>query len=129
MVVLIAYSSSFGSTREIASRIASQIGKAGNEVECLPVDQIQQLNNYDPVLIGSAIHGQKWLPEGTEFVHKHREALASRSVWAFSVGMPEGMPKMLRTKAVKAEENHIIDSLSKDIHIRGHKLFSGVMLP
>jgi menaquinone-dependent protoporphyrinogen oxidase len=128
MVVLIAYASSAGSTQEIASRIASQLEKAGNEVECLPVNEVHQLSeHYDPVLIGSAIHSQSWLPEATDFVHKYREALASRSVWVFSAGMWEGLPKMVRAKWGKAEEKRIIEGLSKDIDFRGHKLFAGSM--
>ncbi|MBP7594298.1 MAG: flavodoxin domain-containing protein, partial [Candidatus Microthrix sp.] len=76
MTVLVGYASAYGSTKGIASRVGEHLRAAGFEVDVHPVDEIDAVNAYEAVIIGSAIHNQKWLPSGDEFMRAHAEALA-----------------------------------------------------
>lgn len=90
--VLIAFASRFGSTREIASVIGAVLEMRGFWVDVLPVDDIERLEGYDAVLIGSAVREQHWLPEAILFVQSHREALSHVPVVYFAVGMTMADP-------------------------------------
>lgn len=49
MAVLVAYASAFGSTREIAERIAARMGRAMVDVECRQVDDIEAASGEMPL--------------------------------------------------------------------------------
>ena len=66
MQILVGYTSSHGSTAEIAHRIAGALQRADWAVEVLAVREIADPGAYDAVVLGSAIHNQEWLPEATE---------------------------------------------------------------
>ncbi len=53
MRMLIGYASRFGSTRDIANRIADAIRKDGSDVDVRSVDEISDLDHYDAVVVGS----------------------------------------------------------------------------
>ncbi|KAH0556191.1 hypothetical protein GP486_005879 [Trichoglossum hirsutum] len=127
MKILVAYASAQGSTKEIAERIATRIRSSVGEAVCQPVDNIEQVNGYDAVVIGSAIHNGKWLPEASDFIHRDSEALVKQPLWAFSVGMADAFPRLFRKRAAALEETQMADAISHDIIPKSHKLFSGVL--
>lgn len=126
MIVLVAYASALGSTREIAQRVASRLRPALGEVQCRSVEEIGPVSGYDAVIIGSAIHNQAWLPPARLFLSRHASELAGRPVWAFSVGMAEALPKPFRRRGAAIQENRLAKMVVRQIPLRGHRLFSGV---
>ena len=84
--VLIGYASRFGSTRDIANRIADAIRKDGSEVDVRSVDEISDLDHYDAVVFGSGVYDGSWTAEATELMRRHAVVLAHKPVWLFSVG-------------------------------------------
>ncbi len=128
MIVLVGYASEHGSTRDIAHRIATMLDKAGNRVETQPLDRVRDVDRYDAVVLGSAIHDQQWLPPATRFVRRNRDVLAGLPVWLFSVGMPGALPRPLRRFAMK-EKQKVITNFRDIINPRDHRLFSGVVVP
>jgi menaquinone-dependent protoporphyrinogen oxidase len=126
MRILAGYASSHGSTAEIAHRIAGALQRADWAVDVLPVREIADPGAYDAVVLGSAIHNQAWLPEATEFVHRHQDVLRGRPVWLFSVGMSAGVPRWLRKPARTAQDRRLAEALRDVVRPRGHRLFSGV---
>jgi menaquinone-dependent protoporphyrinogen oxidase len=64
--VLIGYASRFGSTRDIANRIASAVRTDGNDVHVRSVDEIADLDPYDAVVFGSGVYDGSWTAEATE---------------------------------------------------------------
>jgi menaquinone-dependent protoporphyrinogen oxidase len=128
MTVLIGYASAHGSTREIAERIGARLSELGCPANVVSLDSSVDPAAYPAVVIGSAIHGQRWLPVAEDFVRAHRDALADRSLWAFSVGMPAALRGPWRRVAGK-EEGVVLDALALPESLRGHRLLSGVVAP
>jgi menaquinone-dependent protoporphyrinogen oxidase len=126
MHVLVTYATAEGSTAGVAERIASRLSERGHEAEMHPVDQVDGVDPYDAVVIGSAVHDQAWLPAALAFVHNHATALAQRPVWVFSVGMVDAFPRPLR-RGADAEEAKILDAMGDDLSPTGDHIFSGVV--
>ena len=126
MRTLVAYASADGSTAEIARRIAQRLRERGHDASDQPVRSAGSLNGVDAIVLGSAIHGRRWLDDATSFVNTHRQAVHNRPFWTFSVGMPDALPRAVR-KIARTEEDAIIDQL--DLRPSGHRLFSGVVKP
>ena len=124
---LVAYASADGSTKGIAERIATRLTVRGHHVVVSPVDRCHDVDSFDAVVVGSAVHGRQWLEEASDFVNAHRGELSERPLWAFSVGMPDALPRVLRGMA-RTEEAAIAAHL-ESLHPRGHHLFSGVVDP
>lgn len=129
MRILVGYASAHGSTAEIARRIAGALQHSNWAVDVVAVQEIADPGTYDAVVLGSAIHGQAWLPEATEFVHRHQDALRARPVWLFSVGMSAGLPRWLRKPGRAAQDRRIAQALRDLVRPRGHHLFSGTAWP
>ena len=127
MRVLVVYASADGSTAEIGRRIAQHLRERGHDVSDQPVGSAASFHGVDAVVLGSAVHSRQWLGEATKFVNTNRQTLHNRPFWIFSVGMPDALPKAVRTIA-RTEKNGIIDQLG-DLRPRGHRLFSGVVKP
>ena len=85
-MILVAYASKHGATREIAERIAETLTAAGHEAEAKPVRDARDLDGYDAVVIGSAAYLGHWLKEAVEFVRRNQAILTDRPVWLFSSG-------------------------------------------
>ena len=76
MRVLIGYASRFGSTRDIAMRIADTIRTHGNEVDVRSVEEISDCDPYDAVVFGSGVYDGSWTAEATALMRRHAAALA-----------------------------------------------------
>ena len=126
MTVLVAYASALGSTREIAQHVASRMAVDLGEVECRSVEEVESVSGYEAVVIGSAIHNQAWLPPALEFLTQHAPELAKRPVWAFSVGMSDGLPKLFRERGAALQQQRLEETQFQEVQLRGHTVFSGV---
>src|SRR5690606_13784617 len=67
MRVLIAVASRHGSTYEIAEVIAAEVRAAGDVVDLRAAEDVDSLESYDAVVLGSAVYMGKWLPEARQF--------------------------------------------------------------
>ncbi|MBN2004171.1 MAG: flavodoxin [Anaerolineae bacterium] len=83
--ILIAYATYAGSTQDVAVEIGKVLGERGHAVDVIPVVENPQVDDYQFVLIGSAVHGSKWLAETLEFVEANQTALKRAPVSLFSV--------------------------------------------
>lgn len=128
MKVLVAYATAHGSTREIAEHIAARLRDGSAHVECRAVTDVGRIDQYDAVVIGSAIHSQAWLPEARAFAHRHVATLAMRPVWLFSVGMPGAIPRPFQRWAT-LEGPKVLAEVAPGIGPRGEHLFTGVARP
>lgn len=84
--ILVTYATRFGSTGEIANRIANILRETGLEVEVLPVQQVKELDAYRAVVLGSAVRMGKPLEEAIEFARKHSDEMAQKPVAYFISG-------------------------------------------
>ncbi len=74
-----------GSTLEVAQAIADVLAQRGFSVEVRPVDDIEHLEGYQAVMVGSPIRFQHWLPEARHFVQTHRDELRQLPVVYFAL--------------------------------------------
>ena len=132
MTVLVAYATSRGSTQGIAERIVAGLERGGVAAEAGSVSDRPDVSAYDAVVLGSAVHGGKWLPAGSQFGRANSVLLAQRPVWLFSVstvGDEEGMfpSRISRRLAAMRKETPEIAALRTALHAREHRNFAGVI--
>lgn len=128
MEILVGYATAHGSTREIAERIAVVLRQSGIVAELRPLQAVGDLDRFDGLVLGSAVHNQKWLPEALQFIERQRGQFGRRPVWLFSVGIPAALPRAFRSMAM-GEGPKIIAPFRAAMNFRGHQLFSGVIQP
>jgi len=83
--VLIAYATYAGSTVEVAAALGETLGARGFAVDVKPIQDKPPIDDYQAVLIGSAIHHGNWLPEAIDFVKANQAALKRVPVALFCV--------------------------------------------
>ena len=132
MVVLVAYATDHGSTRGVADRIAGRLQLRGVRAEACAVADVLQVSRYEAVVLGSAIHGGKWLPEARQFADRNAALLRERPVWLFSVStlgdeesmFPPGVADRLRAWRKETPE---LAEMRRLLHPREHRNFAGAI--
>ena len=118
MKVLVAVASRHGSTREIGDAVAEVLRTAGFEVDVQDPDDVESVEPYDAVLLGSSVYVGRWAASARALVDRCAWALSKRPVWLFSSG-PVGTPL---APAADAEE---LSGIMTRIRARGHRTFPG----
>ena len=132
MAVLVAYATCHGSTRGVAERIASRLALSGAEPDVRTVQDVHDVSVYEAVVLGSPIHGGKWLPEATEFLSRHGPELSSRMLWLFSVstvGDEEAMfpPRVARRMRNMRREPPELLEFRQVLNTIEHRNFAGAV--
>ncbi len=83
--ILVTYASKAGSTAEVGKAIAQSLTQRGAQVDLLPVGKVATLENYDQIVLGSAIRAAHWLPEALNFLKKNQPVLAQKPTSFFTV--------------------------------------------
>lgn len=91
MTVLVAYASKHGATAEIAEAIADELRATGVDAECREAGDVDRLDRYDAVVLGSAVYMRRWRGGAKRFLRRHAPALERMPFWVFSSG-PVGEP-------------------------------------
>jgi menaquinone-dependent protoporphyrinogen oxidase len=125
--VLISAASKHGSTTEIARVIANTLITKHIAVDIVPPAAVDSIEDYDAVILGSAVYTGHWVAEAGDFAIRFRDPLAARRVWLFSSG-PVGDPSR---KLVQSMEQVPADvtRIQQDIEVRGHQMFAGKLDP
>jgi menaquinone-dependent protoporphyrinogen oxidase len=132
VIVLVGYATAHGSTRGVAERIGSRLRPHRIVADVRPVADVQDLGRYDAAVLGSAIHGGRWLPDAKQFVDRHATALTQRPVWLFSVstiGDEESMfpPRAARRLRALRKETPEVAGFQATVHPREHRNFAGAV--
>jgi menaquinone-dependent protoporphyrinogen oxidase len=121
MRVLVTAATKYGATAEIAQAIADTLGDRGLEPTVLPPDQVEGVDGYEAVVLGSAVYAGHWLKPARELAERCAGALAGRPVWVFSSG-PVGDPP-------KPEEDPVdVAELMEATGAREHRVFAGKLV-
>jgi menaquinone-dependent protoporphyrinogen oxidase len=120
MKVLVAAASKHGATSEIAEAFGSELAQSRLEVLVVPVKDVRTIDEYDAVVLGSAIHMGQWMKPAKEFVQRETTALSSVPVWLFSSG-----PVTDRSKPDDPADRRQGDEIAKTLAARDHRLFRG----
>ncbi|GHF37520.1 flavodoxin domain-containing protein [Streptomyces griseosporeus] len=126
--VLVAYATAYGSTREIAERLAAHLSERGLAAEAKAVRDVHDVTAYRAFVVGSAVHRQAWLRPAKDFLRDNADAFATRPLWLFSVGMPAALRGPWRYLAPK-ESRVIVEDLPGTLPHHAHRMFSGVVTP
>ena len=118
MRALVCAASKYGATREIAEAIGRALSQAGADVKVLDAADVTGIDEYDTLVIGSAVYAGHWLAPARELIERHRAAFAGKRVWLFSSG-PIGEPPMPKEHAVD------VDDLVRATGAVEHRLFAG----
>jgi menaquinone-dependent protoporphyrinogen oxidase len=128
MKVLVSAASKYGATSEIAEEIANTLRETLSErarldgddvvVDVLPAEQVTSVEDYDAVVLGSAVYAGHWLESARDLAEGHASVLAERPTWLFSSG-PIGEPP-------KPEEDPVdVASILEATKARDHQVFAG----
>ena len=121
MKVLVSAASKYGATSEIAQAIADVLAGKGLEVTVVPPAQAAAIEQFDAVVLGSAVYMGRWLKPGRELAQRQAAALAARPVWLISSG-PVGDP-------AKPADNPVnVDTILQGTKARDHRIFTGKLV-
>ena len=84
--ILVAYDTIHGSTAEVAKSIGAALCTRGFQVDVRFVGNVTALQDYDAVILGSAIYEFRWLPDAMAFLKNNTAALSALPVAYFIVG-------------------------------------------
>lgn len=84
--ILVAYATKMGATKEIAEAVAKRIRSAAHQVTVLDVADVESVEQYKAVVLGSALYAARWRPEAVRFLKRNAAALARKPVWLFHSG-------------------------------------------
>jgi len=125
--VLVVHATKHGATGEIAEKIGDVLRRGGLSVDMLPAGQAGDPNDYDAVIIGSAVYAGRWRKAAAAYLRTWEEALSTRPVWLFSSGPTgEGAPVEL-TKGWEFPES--LQPIAERIRPREIVLFHGALDP
>lgn len=85
--ILVTYASKAGSTGEVARAIGEVLTAKGATVDVTPVNGVANLQDYQAVIIGSAIRMGRWMPEAKSFVETNQAYLRQVPTAYFNCGL------------------------------------------
>jgi menaquinone-dependent protoporphyrinogen oxidase len=91
--VLVAYSTRYGSTQEVAEAVAATLRERGLEIDIEHMPKVRSLEGYYAVVLGTAIYMFHLHKDACRFLSRHRKALAQRPVAMFALGPIHDDPK------------------------------------
>jgi menaquinone-dependent protoporphyrinogen oxidase len=123
MTVLVAYATKRGSTAEIAETIAATLRREGLGICLKGAEDVESLDGYDAVVLGSAVYMKLWRGDARHFLKKHRKALKQTPFWVFSSG-PVGDPT--KDNPEWAEPPRIVEKV-EELGAKEHVVFGGCL--
>lgn len=89
-VVLVAYATKHGSTRELAERIGETIQATGLRAHVRPAAGVDDLHAYGGVVLGGSIYVGRWNRQAHRFLSRHEGSLAGLPLAVFGSGPVDG---------------------------------------
>jgi menaquinone-dependent protoporphyrinogen oxidase len=120
MTVLVTYASKHGSTQGIAEAIGGRLRERGLDTDVRPVGEVDGLERYDALVIGSAVYLGSWRKDALAFLDRHTDTPHHVPTWLFSSG-PTGP---------EAKGDALLDKQRKRldaIGARDHRVFFGAL--
>ena len=92
-MILVTYSTKYGSTKEVAEAVAAAMQEAGALVETRPMRDVPSLDAYDGLVLGTALYMGSMHADARRFLSTHRAALAARPAALFILGPVQKIEK------------------------------------
>lgn len=84
--ILVTYATKKGSTREVAEAVALRLEGHGLSTTLLPAAEVDELDDFDAVVVGGALYTGRWHADARRFVKEFREPLAGMLIAVFALG-------------------------------------------
>lgn len=84
--VLVAFASDHDPARKAAEVVARELSAVIERVDVLPVQDVEDLEPYRAIVVGSSVRSRRPRPEAVEFVQRHQGALGRVPVAFFFTG-------------------------------------------
>jgi menaquinone-dependent protoporphyrinogen oxidase len=95
----------------------------GFDVSVIPPEQVATIEEYDTVILGSAVYMGHWLDPAKEFAGRFSGEPASRHVWLFSSG-PVGDPSKKMVQKMGEDPLDVAEILAT-AKAEEHRVFAG----
>lgn len=116
--VLVSAGSKHGATAHIADRIGDILAARGLEVTVARPEQVDRVEGYHTVVLGSAVYAGRWQKEARDLAGRVAVCDPRPEVWLFSSG-PVGDPP-------KPEEDPVdVAEIVAATEARQHRVFAG----
>ncbi|MCB0113105.1 MAG: pentapeptide repeat-containing protein [Caldilineaceae bacterium] len=122
--ILVAYASASGSTAEVAEAIGGVLRQMDVTVDVQNVADVKYLRVYDAVVVGSSIHGGRWLAEAIQFIEQFKRDLAGLPVAYFTTCLTMAKDDEESRRIVLSYMDPVL-RLAPDIKPVGLGLFAG----
>jgi menaquinone-dependent protoporphyrinogen oxidase len=125
-MILVAYASKNGSTREVALVIAGVLSADGHRVHLRNASEVRDIDSYAGVVVGGSIYVGRWHPDALEFLESHGDGLTERPLAVFALG-----PRSLTDAEVAQSRAQLDSSLAKvpEVEPATVAIFGGVVDP
>ncbi|HEU4546942.1 MAG TPA: flavodoxin domain-containing protein [Microlunatus sp.] len=101
--VLVTYASRTGSTREIAEAVADELRQTDHTVALVECSAAPDIGGFDAAVIGSALHGRRWMPDAVDYLRRQARHLIDRPTFLFQSGpCSDGTTHVPVTRSPKA---------------------------
>jgi menaquinone-dependent protoporphyrinogen oxidase len=84
--ILIAYASRYGSTREVAEKMADTLHFQGFTADVQPVEKVKSVADYASIILGMPIYFGSWPKDIHHFLERNRDTLTGVNLFIFSLG-------------------------------------------
>jgi len=118
MRILVTVASRHGATQEIGDEVARALADAGHEVDVVPPDDVEHVERYDGVVLGSAVYVGRLAASLRALVERCGAQLADLPVWLFWSG-PLGAP------AIPPTEPDDVGVIARRVGARSVQAFDG----
>jgi menaquinone-dependent protoporphyrinogen oxidase len=99
--VLIAYHSDAGSTKEVSYYMQEKMNDQGIVVDVYEFDDVDQIKQYDEIIIGAPVNGMRWHPSTKVFINKYESELSNKKVSYFLLSFMIYEGRNMWRKAIK----------------------------
>jgi menaquinone-dependent protoporphyrinogen oxidase len=118
--VLVVYGSKRGGTAEIADALVETLLNEGIDADLADAATIEDIDDYDAVVVGGALYMHRWHRDARRFVNHHEAALRGKPVWLFSSG-----PFDDQANSHDVPPPGSVAAIANRIHARDHVTFVG----
>jgi menaquinone-dependent protoporphyrinogen oxidase len=101
--ILLIYESNHGSTTKIANKIKSELNKSKVKTDLINIKETKKidlniLNKYDKIILGSPIYAGSILKNLNKFINKNYDLLKNKKLFLFLSGLAQGKDAELELK-------------------------------
>ncbi len=92
--VLVTFASRYGSTKQVAEKIAAVLQERNYTVDVFPVNKVKSLSGYRFIVLGTGLYIGNMLKSAGQFLSRFQNELSKQPVALFALGPVEIKDKM-----------------------------------